>query len=71
MGKENLDSIDRKLAILLKLTALSLSPDGTKSELISLLASVDLAPKEIADIVGTSPASVRATLSRLRKEGKL
>ena len=71
MTKEDLDSIERKLTILLKLTACRLVPDGTQSELIGLLASVDVAPKEIAEIVGTSPATVHTTLSRLRREGKL
>lgn len=34
MTKENLDSIDRKLTRLLKLTDRSLSPEGTKRELV-------------------------------------
>ncbi len=38
---------------------------------ISLLANVGLAPKDIADAIGTTAGTVNVTLTSLRKEGRV
>ena len=66
--EEKLDVIERKLNIILRmLTRMSL-PDGPQKEQVAFLSSLDLRANEMADIVGTSPATIRKALSRLRAE---
>jgi len=56
-----------KINILVKLTTLNIIKDKNYKEQVKLLSSVGLKPKEIADLLGTTPNSVRVTLSRVRK----
>jgi len=56
-----------KLDLLVKLTTLSIVKDKDFKEQVKLLSSVGFKPKEIADLLGTTPNSVRVTLSRIRK----
>lgn len=68
MSNRNLESIERKLNIILKLLARSAVPDGLQKDQIAFLSSLDLTTSEMAEIVGTSPSTVRKTLSRLRAQ---
>jgi DNA-directed RNA polymerase specialized sigma24 family protein len=56
-----------KLNLLVKLTALNIVKDKDFKERVELLSSVGFKPKEMADLLGTTPNSVRVTLSRIRK----
>jgi len=56
-----------KLDLLVKLTTLNIVKDKNFKEQLKLLSSVGFKPKEIADLLGTTPNSVRVTLSRIRK----
>lgn len=58
-----------KLDALIRLTALQLLGDRTGAEAIVLLGRAGLENDLIADLVGTSRATVRATLSRARRQG--
>lgn len=70
MSNRDLESIERKLNIILKLLARSLLPDTSQRDQIGFLNSLDLTANEMAEIVGTSPSTVRKTLSRLRAQSK-
>jgi len=56
-----------KIDVLVRLSALNIIKDKKYTEQVELLSSVGLQPKEIADLLGKTPNSVRVTLSRLRK----
>jgi DNA-binding CsgD family transcriptional regulator len=60
-----------KLDALVRLAALQVMGDRTGAEAIVLLGRAGLDNELIAEIVKTSPATVRSTLSRARrKDGK-
>lgn len=50
------------------LTVVATKEVATKRERISILADAGFEPKEIADLVGTTPNTVSVTLYSLRKE---
>jgi DNA-binding CsgD family transcriptional regulator len=58
-----------KLDALIRLTALNVLGDKTGAEAIEVLGRADLDNELIAVIVGTTPATVRSTLSRARRKG--
>jgi DNA-binding CsgD family transcriptional regulator len=58
-----------KLDALIRLTALQVVGDKTGVEAISELGRAGLDNDLIAEIVGTTPATVRAALSRARRKG--
>lgn len=63
--------VAEKLDILIKLQAGALVQGMTsKKEKILFLGSAGLTPKLIAELVGTTPASVRQTLYAERKKEK-
>jgi predicted ArsR family transcriptional regulator len=68
MSNRDLESIERKLNIILNLLARSWLPDAPQKDQIAFLSSLDLTAKEMAEIVGTTPSTVRKTLSRLRAQ---
>ena len=68
MTAEDLQTIDRKLTIIARLLVRSLMPDAPQKDLIAFLQSLDLTSAEIAEVAGTTPGTVRKTLSRLRKQ---
>jgi DNA-binding CsgD family transcriptional regulator len=68
MSDRDLEPIERKLNIILNLLARSLLPDTSQKDQIAFLSSLNLTPKEIAEIVDTTPNTVRVTLSRLRAQ---
>ena len=66
INKQLLEKIDA----LVRLTALGVIRDKEYPEQVELLSSIGLQPKEIADLLGKTPNSVRVTLSRIRKGKK-
>ncbi len=66
INKQLLEKIDA----LVRLTALGIIKDKEYPEQVELLSSIGLQPKEIADLLGKTPNSVRVTLSRIRKGKK-
>jgi DNA-binding CsgD family transcriptional regulator len=67
MTDNQIKTIDRKLNVLIKLVALSLTADKTQTEQIALLDRANLQPMEIASLLGTTPNTVRVALSKMRK----
>lgn len=59
-----------RLDVLIRLTAVGLCADKTQKEKIQVLDAAGLAPKQIADIIGTTRNTVSVALVGLRKERK-
>lgn len=57
-----------QLDLLIRLTALQLVGDKTGSDAITVLGRAGLDNELIAEIVGTTPATVRSALSRIRRQ---
>ncbi len=75
MTNSDTRGIEKKLDEIIKLLKFSVTLDCkqldcTQKEKILLLASLELAPKNIAEILGTTPNTVRVTLSQSRKESQ-
>lgn len=64
------DDISGKLDVLIRLIAMGLCAEKSQKEQIWILHSAGLQPKEIAEILGTTPNTVSVALSVLRREGK-
>ena len=62
--EQRLDEIVRLLALSLRETT------ETQTEAILLLAQAKLEPNRIAELVGTTSATVRATQSKSKEKGK-
>lgn len=58
----------KKLDTLIKLVAAIVVKDKTFKEQVELLSSLDMQPKEIARLLGTTGNYVRVTLSKLKKQ---
>jgi len=58
----------KKLDLMIKLIWLSVAKDKTIKEQAQLLGSIHLAPKQIAELTGKTPATIRQTLYELRKK---
>ena len=59
-----------KLDLLIRLVALDVAKGLPRNEQLWLLSTAGLQPKEISELLGTTPNTVRVTLSQLRKEGR-
>lgn len=57
-----------KLDTLIRLTAMGLFGEKTQREKIEMLSSAGLQPKDIADLLGTTPNTVNVALSGIRKK---
>jgi DNA-binding CsgD family transcriptional regulator len=66
----DLAELVNRLDQLTRIVSLGLVFGKSQGEQISLLSKAGLQPKEIADIVGTTPNTVRVTLSTARKQNK-
>jgi copper homeostasis protein CutC len=62
--------VTRRLDTLIRLVATALCAERPQKEKISILAGAGLAPKEIAEIVGTTPNTVSVSLSAMRRNAK-
>jgi DNA-directed RNA polymerase specialized sigma24 family protein len=54
-----------------RLIAIGLVNGKPQKEQVRLLSIAGMAPKEIADLIGTTPNTVNVTLSSLLKNGKM
>lgn len=54
-----------------RLIAIGLVNGKPQKEQIRLLSIAGMGPKEIADLIGTTPNTVNVALSSLRKKGKM
>lgn len=69
--EQDIAAINEKLDRIVRLLALnSIKPDQSVKEKALALSSVGLAPKEIADLIGSSAHSVSQTLSAAKKTSK-
>lgn len=68
--KPAMQDLGQRLDVLIRLTAIQVLGDRTGAEAIVVLGRAGVDNDLIADLVGTSPATVRATLSRARRKGK-
>lgn len=67
MNDKQADAIVKRLDILIRLTSLSALRDTKKQkDQIAMLGGAGLPAKEIADLLGTTAATVRKTFSRSR-----
>jgi DNA-binding MarR family transcriptional regulator len=53
-----------------RLLAAQLRHEMSQMDLVELLATTDLTAREVADVLGTTPATVAVTLQRLKKKKK-
>jgi DNA-directed RNA polymerase subunit F len=68
MSKEQFEELSAKLDTIIKLLAVN-SVDGKELRVqVLTLSSFGFQPKQIADILGKTPNSIRIILHRLRKE---
>ncbi len=67
MTSEQFKHIVAKLDSLIRLAALNLVADKKQEEKIQLLNAAGFQPRDIAQIIGTTPNTVRVRLSNLRK----
>lgn len=63
-----LASLNSKLDTIIKLMVLTKSDNKNKSELIWMLSAAGLQPKEIANMLGATPNTVRVMLFAIRKQ---
>jgi DNA-binding NarL/FixJ family response regulator len=61
------DEIVRRLDTLVRLVASAICVGRPQRESVKILAAAGLAPKDIAELLGTTPNTVSVTLSTLRK----
>lgn len=67
---DGLAAIAAKLETLIRLQATSMVERlGTQRERIAFLSKAGLAPKAIADILGTTPNTVSVALAKMKKGG--
>lgn len=66
-----LKSIDTKLDAIIRLLASSVMEGKTKTEAIIMLGGLGLANDLIAELVKTTPATVYARLSEVKRKGKV
>ena len=74
MNENQYDEINKKLDMLIRLSALNLVFDKKQQDQIILLNNAGFQPKDIAEIIETTANTVRVTLSTMRskkKKGKL
>jgi DNA-binding CsgD family transcriptional regulator len=64
------DDVVDKLDVLIRLMAMGLCADKSQKEKIQILDSAGLPPKQIAEMLGTTPNTVSVALVGLRKERK-
>lgn len=68
--KDLIISLNAKLDTIIKLMVLLKTEDKNQSEMIWLLSSAGVQPKDIAEMLGTTSNTVRVALSVLRKQKK-
>ena len=66
-----LESISKKLGVLIALNLVSMNKEATTTENIEMLDRFGLTPTEIAEILNTSANTVNVTRSRIKKSSKV
>lgn len=67
-----LESIDHRLKMMLKIEVEDrLDQHDTMKEKVETLHGLGFDTQEMAEMIGTSPASIRATRSDLREQGRI
>lgn len=66
----DLKALTKRVDMLIKLVGVGLVAGKTQREQIKLLSKAGLQPREIAELVGTSPNTVRVELAVMRKARK-
>lgn len=66
-NETTLASIDRKLDLLIRLSALKIIENKEYREQVKILGSIGLKINEIAEILGKTPNNVKVTLHYIRK----
>lgn len=66
MSNDVIGTIAEKLDAIIRLLALDIGEGKTQSEMIRILSVAGLAPKEIANILDTTPNTVRVARSSMR-----
>jgi hypothetical protein len=71
MAQDLITEIASKLDMLIRLQALSMVArfESTKDKIV-FLSRIGMSPKEIGELLQTSPNAVSVTLSKLKKPGK-
>jgi len=70
--KEILESIEHRLKMLLRLEVEEeLEEMDTNKEKVKVLDQMGFETKEMAEMIGTSPGSIRGSLSTLREDGDI
>lgn len=69
MPEPELQEVVRRLDRLIRLIAFSLIEGKKQKDQLLLLSRAGFEPKDIAEIIGTTPNTVRVGLSSLRKRG--
>ena len=67
----NNDDVTTRSDLQTRLIAIGLVNGKPQKEQIRLLSIAGMSPKEIADLIGTTPNTVNVALSSLRKNGKM
>lgn len=67
----NSDDVTTRSDLQTRLIAIGLVNGKPQKEQIRLLSIAGMGPKEIADLIGTTPNTVNVALSSLRKNGKM
>ena len=71
MKKDDDDSeLFKKLDAITRLLSLLLMKGSSRREQIEALAAAKLPPREIADLVGSTPNAVSVELNRIRSSGR-
>jgi len=70
MNDTQFNEFDRKLGLLIKLSAMNMIHDMEYRQQIELLNRIGLQPKEISKIVGKSANNVNVTLHLINKKKK-
>jgi DNA-directed RNA polymerase specialized sigma24 family protein len=68
--RDEITELTSKLNLLIRLLALSILEGRAPVEQMVLLSRAGFAPREIAELVGTTPHTVSVTLSKMRRATK-
>lgn len=69
MDKKGVESLAKKMDVLIKLMAISALRDKGFREQVRILDSIGLKPSEISELLGKTANNVRVTLHDIRKSG--
>lgn len=69
MNENGLETLAKKMDILIKLTAIGSLKDKNFREQVRILDSIGLRPSEIGELLGKTANNIRVTLHDIRKAG--